>query len=152
MLRVIRDVLYYPPGRTGTRLESALQFLNHVQPRRSVSFIISDFIDQDYERAFRVTAKRHDLISIIVGDKRETTWLAVGLVDWIDAESGQRIVVDTSDLRTRRALAEHRHAEKTALQDLLRTSRADAIEVFAGEAYEREFMRFFRLRERRLRG
>ena len=151
VLRVIREVLYFTPGRKGTKIEPALNFLNHVRPRKSVAFLISDFLDRDYETTLRVTRRRHDLIGVVIGDKRESAWPSVGLVDWEDAETGQRFLVDTSDAPTRRALAHLQSQKRGALLRSLRGTGVDAIEVFAGEPYDREFVKFFRMRERRMK-
>jgi uncharacterized protein (DUF58 family) len=151
VLRVIREVLYHPPRRTGTRIEPALNYLNHVTTRRSVTFIISDFLDTGFQRALRVTARRHDVIAVVVGDPREESWPAVGLVEWIDLETGDRRLVDTSHRPTRRRLQEWQRKEQAGRRELLRAAGVDVIEVQAGTPYDREFVRFFRMRERRFR-
>jgi len=152
VLRVIREVLYFKPGRTGTRIQPALDFLNHVTTRKTVTFLISDFITSEpLKRPLGITARKHDLISIIVGDKREQSWPSVGLVDWIDAETGRRLLVDTSDAGTRRLFGTTQAQRRGELLNLFRTAGIDVIEANAGEPYEREFIKFFRMRERRLK-
>lgn len=151
VLRVIRDVLYFKPKRTGTRIAAAIDFLNRVTTRKTVTFVISDFIDQGYETALRVTARWHDVIGAIIGDKHERSWPSAGVVEWVDAETGSRHLVDTSDARTRRALAAAETDRRETLLKQLRSSGVDAIEVYAGEPYAKEFMRFFAMRERRMR-
>lgn len=151
VLRVIREVLYFQPARKGTRLQPALDFLNQVTTRQCVVFLISDYQDHGYERALRITARKHDLIGMIVGDKREQAWPAVGLVDWLDPETGRRFLVDTSDAATRRALGTRQTQQRRDLLGFLRSSGVDAVEVYAGESYEKELIRFFRKRERRMR-
>lgn len=152
VLRVIREALYFQPAGRGTRIVPALDFLNHVSTRKSVAFLISDFIlDEDITRPLRVTAKRHDVIAVRVGDRREREWPDAGLVDWTDAETGRRVVVDTSDPSTRRALQSMQAKRTAALGTLFATSGVDCIPVNAGEPYERQLVRFFKMRERRLR-
>jgi len=151
VLRVIREILYFQPRRRGTRIVPALDFLNRVNPRRTVSFLISDFLDQDFTRALAITARRHDLIGVVVGDKRERAWPAAGLVDWTDAETGRRFLLDTSDARTRRALTALQTQRRQALLAQLRGAGLDYVEVNAGEPSERELVKFFRMRERRLK-
>ena len=151
VLRVIREVLSFTPRSRGTRLASALEFLNRVAHRRAVAFLVSDFLDDGFERSLRVTARRHDLISVVIGARREREWPAVGLVDWTDAESGERRMVDTASPAVREALGRDWAARRRRLLDTLRSSRCDAVEVCAGEAYERQLIAFFKLRERRLR-
>jgi uncharacterized protein (DUF58 family) len=151
VLRVIRDVLSFQPRGRGTRLAPALEFLGRVAHRRAVAFLISDFLDAGFERSLRVAGRRHDLISVVTGDRREDEWPAVGLVDWTDPETGERRLVDSSSPAVRRALGSLRAARRARLLATLKSSGSDAVEVFAGERYERELVRFFKARERRLR-
>ena len=152
VLRVIREVLYFQPKNRKTRIVPALDFLNHVTNRKTVSFLISDFMTtEELKRPLAVTARRHDLVGIVVGDKRERAWPSVGLVDWVDAETGARHVVDTSDRETRRQLGLMQTQRREQLSDIFTTVGVDAIDVNAGEPYEREFVKFFKRRERRMR-
>jgi uncharacterized protein (DUF58 family) len=149
VLRVVRDVLYFAPKRPGTRIEPALNFLNRVATRKSVTFLISDFLDRDFRRALSVTARRHDLISIIVGDKRESAWPKAGVVEWQDAETGRRHLVDTSNAAARSALTDVQLRRRRELLGTLRGVGVDSIEVIAGEPYVKELITFFKARERR---
>jgi uncharacterized protein (DUF58 family) len=151
VLRVIRDILYFRPARAGTSLAPALRFLDHVRHRRSVAFLVSDYLDTGFQRAMSVTARRHDLVAVLVGDRRESVWPEVGLVAWEDAESGRRVLADSSDPRTRLDLATGQRERREALLQFMRTAGVDTVEVYAGESYEKEFIRFFQARERRLR-
>lgn len=149
VLRVISEILAAQPRSPRTDLEPALKYLNRVTRRRSVAFLVSDFIAPPCERTLRVTARRHDLVSLVVGDKRESALPAVGLVDFEDAETGRRLWVDTAHAPTRRALLARQSARREALLRTLRSARSDAIELNAGESYDRELVRFFRTREKR---
>ena len=152
VLRVIRDVLYFEPRKHGTQLKPALDFLNHVSSRRAVTFLISDFIfDEPLKKPLSITARRHDLIAVLVGDKRERGWPRAGLIEWEDAETGARHLIDTSDRRTLHRLATTQAARRRDTLDTLRKSGIDSIEVYAGEAYDKALMRFFRMREQRMR-
>lgn len=152
VLRVIRDVLHVQPQGRKTRLQPALEFLNRITPRRSITFLISDFLfAEPIEKPLSITARRHDLISVLISDKREHAWPRAGLIDWEDAESGERFLLDTSDTATRRRLAELQTDRRRSLIETLRKRDIDSIEVFAGEPYDRALIRFFRLREQRLK-
>lgn len=151
VLRVIREVLYFKPRHRGTRLEPALTFLNHVIHRKAVCFLISDFLDHGFKRALTVTSKRHDMIAVVVGDQAERMIPAAGLVEFEDAETGRRMLIDTADPETQWILSKLHQQERSTLLQTLRSSGADVIEVNAGEPYDREFVRFFRRRERRMR-
>ena len=149
VLRVVSEILNAKPSSPKTDLEPALRYLNQVVRRRSVAFLISDFIAPSCEHLLRVTARRHDLVSLVIGDKRESALPAVGLVDFEDAETGQRVVVDTSHAPTRRALLARQTERRQILLRQLARARSDAIELHAGERYDRELVRFFRTREKR---
>ncbi|HPY62642.1 MAG TPA: DUF58 domain-containing protein, partial [Kiritimatiellia bacterium] len=95
------------------------------------------------------TARRHDLVSIVIGDKREQALPPVGLVDFADAETGRRILLDTTHPPTRRALLTRQTDRRQRLLQQLTRARSDAIELHAGERYDRELVRFFRRREQR---
>lgn len=149
VLRVIRDALYLRPKRRGTSLSNALKFLNRVTTRRCVMFIISDFIDRDFRASLAVAARRHDVIAVILDDARERTWPAVGIVEWEDAESGARHMVDTSDPAVRQGFAQWTDQRRVALRTELRSVGVETIEVRTGQPYVQELIRFFRARERR---
>ena len=152
VLRVIRETLYFKPRHKQTRLSAALDFLNRVATRKTVSFLISDFLtSENLKRPITLTAKRHDLVSIFVDDRRELSWPSAGVIDWIDAETGRRHLVDTSDAATRRTFGLMQTERRENTEELLRSSGVDIVRIHAGEPYDRELIRFFRQRERRLR-
>src|SRR5262245_9108530 len=95
-LRLIRDVLFYQPSHRGTNLTAGLDYLNRVLRRRAIVFLFSDFLDRDFDRALRRTARRHDLVAVCVRDPREEDLPPVGLVEIEDAETGRHLVIDTS--------------------------------------------------------
>jgi uncharacterized protein (DUF58 family) len=149
VLRVISEILAANPTSPGTDIEPVLKYLNRVTRRRTVTFLISDFIAPPCEQTLRITARRHDLVSFVIGDKRESELPSVGLIDFEDPETGQRLTLDTSYAPTRRALFERQSARREALLKQLRGARSDTIELNAGEPYDRELARFFRQREKR---
>jgi len=149
VLRVIRDVLYFKAKKPGTSIRAALHFLNNIATRKTVTFLISDFIDHDYETALAVSAKRHDLISVQIRDPREYSLVPAGVIEWEDAESGRRVLIDTSDTATRRAFEQQVTQRQSYLRDLLRKRGVDVIELTTGQSYAQELVRFFRKRGHR---
>ena len=123
VLRLIRDVLFHQPRRRGTSLREGLDFLNRVQRRRAVVFLFSDFLDEGYEMSFKRSARRHDLIAIRVTDPREEELPAVGLLRVEDAETGERLLVDTSSRRVRAAYAAAAADRREAVRQLARVVR-----------------------------
>jgi uncharacterized protein (DUF58 family) len=153
VLRVIRDVLSFTPEGHGTDIAVALEYLNKVTTRRTVSFLVSDFFEQpggDYEQALRIASKRHDVIAVTIADPREWELPKLGIMEFQDAETGEIVLIDTASTRARaefRRLAEERIQQRAGL---FRSAGIDAISVQTGEPYVSELLKFFRMRERRL--
>ena len=150
VLRLVREMLSHEPRGKGTNVAPALDYLNHVSTRKNVTFLISDFMFNDeYERLLKVTARRHDFISVVVGDKREIAWPDVGLVNWHDAETGEQVLIDTSSRKVREQLALDQTRRAEAVDALHRKAGIDTIRLFAGEPYDKQFIKFFRQRAQR---
>lgn len=149
VLRVVREVLYFNPRRSGTNIPQALHFLNGVMRRRAVVFLVSDFMAEGYEAALRIANKRHDVIGVTVTDPREEFLPDVGLVSLHDAETGREALVDTSDQEVRRAYTEAGIQRAAQREAAFRRAKADAIHVRTDEPYTSALYRFFRMRERR---
>ncbi|MBV9121862.1 MAG: DUF58 domain-containing protein [Planctomycetes bacterium] len=151
VLRLIRDVLYFQPARTGTSLREGLDYLNRVQRRRAIVFLLSDFLDQGYERPLKRAGRRHDLIAVRITDPRELDLPAVGLLELEDAETGQRVLVDTSSRQVREAFAQAARRRQEDLRQLARAARIDLVEVSTDGGHLEALVHFFQTRERRLR-
>ena len=106
VLRVVREILAAQPESTGTDLKVALETLYKVARRRSVAFVISDFFASGYERALSLASARHDIVPVLIADPRDETMPDVGLANFQDLESGEDILVDTSDRRVREHYAQ----------------------------------------------
>ncbi|MBW7908080.1 MAG: DUF58 domain-containing protein [Kiritimatiellae bacterium] len=150
VLRVIRDTLHYKPRGKKTDIAKALAYLNRVTTRKCVAFLISDFQDTDYIKPLAAAARRHDLIAVRLRDRRETEWPAAGLVELEDAETGERILVDTSDRRVQERLRQRSDEVAAARARDLRGAGVDLIELETNTPYVQQLIRFFRARERRV--
>jgi uncharacterized protein (DUF58 family) len=147
VLRVIRELLYFKPGKTGTSISSALAFLNQVQRRKSVVFLVSDFIDSGFEAPLRVAARRHDCIAVTMSDPREERFEDAGLVQLDDPETGETILADSSSKAFREYYAKEAAARREKLRVLLRQNSIDQIPVSTNADYVDPLVRFFRRRE-----
>mgnify|MGYP001236039675 FL=1 len=149
VLRVVREILTFRPGRTETDIAAALDYLGRVQTRTAVVFLISDFQAERFEKSLRVVSRRHDLIALCISDRLESSLPDVGLTELEDAETGQPVLIDAGS----RAIREHYNklsVEKfTALSELFRSAGIDRIQIRTGTAYLREILDFFRRREKR---
>jgi len=151
VLRVIREVLFGSPESRGTDITGALDYAMKVFSRRSVMFLISDFLSEGYERAVRRAAKRHDLVAIVTGDPREETLPPVGLLEVEDAETGESLVIDTSDPHLQKEFRARAEARREQRKRFFRSSGIDFIELTTGSPYEIPLVRFFEARARRAR-
>ncbi len=151
VLRLIRDVLFFKPEHTGTSVREALDFLNRVSHRRAIVFLLSDFLDQGFERSLRHAGRRHDLIAVRITDPREEELPAVGFLELEDTETGQRLLLDTGKRKVRDAYAQAARSRREEVSKLLRSAQVDLIEVATIGGHLDALVRFFRLRERRLR-
>jgi len=148
VLRVIRELLYFRPKHKGTDIGNALKFLNRVQTRTSVVFLVSDFISAGFEAPLRVAAKRHDLVTISVSDPREEFIPSIGLVELEDAETGETTLFDTRNRRAVEQYRKERAARRARLDELFRSTGVDEIRVSTESGYVTPIVKFFRKREK----
>jgi len=150
-LRVLRELLYHPAEGRGTDVAGALEYLARVTRRRAVVFLVSDFMAGGYGQALSVAARRHDLVAVRVGDRREEDVPPMGFVEFEDPESGERVVVNTSGRGFRERFRKTRAAERGRVDELFRRSGIDSVDVTTGVPYDRALRRFFEERARRVR-
>lgn len=151
VLRVVREVLCHEPRGRGTDIGKALRSAMTSLKKRSIVFVISDFIDANYEFALRVAARRHDVVAISVSDPREVELPNLGLIEVEDAETGERRLVDTGSRRVRESHARRQAQVVNERRVLLRRMGVDLLEVATNTPYDVPIMKFFQLRERKLR-
>ena len=151
VLRVVREILAFEPRHLRTDIALALDTLNHLVRKRAVVFLVSDLLDQDYDRQLRLTARRHDLIAVILSDRREQEFPPIGLVHLQDAETGQGRIVDTTSATFRRQWAETSRIRLEERDALLRRVGIDRVDIQTEAPYERPLLQFFRMRQRRYR-
>lgn len=145
-LRIVRDLLALVPRGRGTDLAGALRFAQRVMKRRGIVAVISDFQDQDYERALGVLRRRHDVIALHLLDPREGEFPDAGLVALLDPETAERVVVDASRPDVRHRLAANSWNEARLA---FKRTRVDALPLSTAESYEKPLSAFFKARERR---
>jgi uncharacterized protein (DUF58 family) len=152
VLRVISEILSFEPRSPRTNLAGALQFVGRIARRRAVTFLISDFLQptETYERALRITSRRHDLVPVAVTDPLELGLPAVGLVELGDPETGEVVVFDTSGPEAKAFAREARRAVD-ARESLFRRLDMDALRVSTDKPYLPALTSFFEARARRLR-
>lgn len=148
VFRIIREILFFSPGKRATSLAAALTFVNQVFPRRAVVAVLSDFLDDAFEPALKIASVRHDLIALLIYDARERQLPDVGWVCMEDAETGEILEVNTSSPKVR-ATFEHRARERSErLRKTLQRTKTDFVEIATSSAYHLTLRSFFERRAR----
>ncbi len=150
-LRVIREILGYQPRKKKTMLSGALEYLYRIQTRTSVIFLISDFMDEGYEKALKILSRKHDVIAIYLRDALERQFPKVGLVELVDRENGDTLLVDTASPLFHKRFRQMADARQASLEKLFKRLQIDCIEIPADTSYIEPLFRFFKSRERERR-
>ncbi|MBI2441972.1 MAG: DUF58 domain-containing protein [Lentisphaerae bacterium] len=150
-MRLVREVLAAEETRRETDLRAALQFLNKVQKRRAVVFLISDFMAEGFENELRVTARRHDLIACPIADQREQSLPPVGLLEVLNPETGEILLVDTHSRRLLESFQRQAAAEQEALAKQFQRFKMDCLRLTTDRPFVDDVHRLFYLRRQRLR-
>lgn len=150
-LHLIRQLVALEPVARPTDLAAALDYLNRVQRRRAVVFLLSDFLAPAAWSTMAVTSRRHDLVAITVADPREHELPDVGVLRLRDAETGQVVEVDTHHRRVRERFREDAAQERQERSEQLRKIGVDELAIGTDEDYVARLRQFFDMRERRLR-
>jgi len=149
VLRVIREIMNHEPQGRGTDMAAALDYLDRVTHRRCVTFLLSDFLVGDVQRSLAAARRRHDLIAVAIDDPTDSALPPVGLLALEDPESGETLIVDTSDARVGRAFSARRSEAVRARDRMLRNAGVDTIVVRNDTPYTQALISFFRRRGRR---
>lgn len=151
VLRLIRQLVDQRPLAGETDLGQALEYLNRVQKRRAVVFLLSDFLGKCPTKTLAVTRRRHDMTAVVVSDQRELELPDVGFIRLKDAETGEVVEVDTRHPRVRELFAANSAARTSELTTALQKTGIDQLSIETTGDYLRELRRFFRMREKRFR-
>ena len=147
-LYIVRELLSKEPRGTGTAVHTALRYFNNVTRQKSIAFILSDFIDANYEDALRIAAKKHDVIGIKLYDQMDKELPHAGLVQVRDLESGQTRWVNTDDNYTRHSYEREFFRLTEYSSQAFKKAGCDLLHVKTGEDYVRVLQRFFLSRNR----
>ena len=149
VLRIVRELLTHGIEGRGTTWSAGLDFMNRVVRRRSIVFLLSDFLAPIDTRLFRVTSRRHDLVALWVEDPREATLPAVGRILVEDLETGRTRWVNTDDPRIRESYRAARADAHERARRAFAGSRCEAVQLSTAASYLPPLLRFFQSRRRR---
>ena len=149
ILRIIRELLDFQPEDSGTNLSEALKYLNNVIKKRSITFVLSDFMDRDYSDSLSIAKRRHDIVGIRIYDPKEMEVPDIGLVRVVDAETNKLMWLDTSRKSVREAYAKQYRDNVEYCRTAFLKSGADLISIRTDESYTNALLKFFKRRESR---
>lgn len=151
IMRIVREALYFKPTGRGTDISLALEYLNRVTRRKTVTFLISDFYASNFTNALSIANKRHDIVAVTITDPAEITMAPLGVVRFTDAETGAQTVVDTSDKDFARAYKAEALRRIDERKKLFQSINVDSVDIRTDVPYSRTLFSFFRKRGRRAR-
>ena len=149
VLRLIREILYFKPEGTQTDISGALEYFNRVIKKKSVVFLVSDFLSEDYLKPLQIANNKHDVIAIKISDPREIKFENVGLIELEDAETGETLLIDTSSSGFREDFARQAEADSFGLKRSLKLINMDFIQIITNQSYIVPLINFFKLRGKR---
>ncbi len=147
VLRIIRELLDYKPAGKGTDLAEALRYLNNFLKKRSIAFVLSDFMTRDYEDALRVAARRHDITGIHLYDPAEQELPPVGLIHTLDPETGEQLWIDSSDKSTRKKYEDWFKGNYTYFKNTFLKSNSGVVSIQTNESYVNALLKYFKRRQ-----
>ncbi len=146
ILRIIREIIYFEPENKGTDIGMALKYLNNVNKKRSIVFILSDFLTKDYETPLRIAGKKHDVIGIHIFDQAEYKLPSVGLVKIMDSETDKTMILDTSSKIIKQKYEEWYAANYKYFKNNFNRLGLDIIDIQVKDDYTRALHKFFKRR------
>ena len=148
ILRIIRELLEYQPSNNLTDISEALAFLSGVLKKKAIVFLLSDFIDSNYEKTLKVAAKKHDLTGIRIYDKLETSIPRMGLVPMIDAETRVISWIDTDSRKIRESYSSEYEKNANNFSILFKKNGAGSISCGVSDSYVKKLLGYFKNRNR----
>ena len=146
VLRIIRELIEFKPYSKKTDINSALEFLNKVMKKKSIAFLLSDFISSDYEKSLKIVSKKHDLTGIKVYDKLEEFIPNLGLVQMFDQELGEIKLIDTSSSKIRKNYKNQMFMNFKKFNDVFTRNGAGTISCRTDESYIKKLLNYFKNR------
>jgi uncharacterized protein (DUF58 family) len=149
VLRLIREILYFKPEGTKTDIGGALEYFSRVIKKKSVVFLVSDFLSEDYLKPLQIANNKHDVIAIKISDPRELKFENVGLIELEDAETSETLIIDTGSAAFRRDFAQQAEEDNFGLKRSLKLINLDFIQIITNQSYIVPLINFFKLRGKR---
>ncbi len=147
VLRIIRELIEFKPENTGTDISEAVKYFNNVTKKRSITFIISDFIDNNFDDSLKIVSKKHDTIAVQIYDKAETAIPNLGLIKIKNPETNEFFIFDTSSKENRRLYKDWWDKKNIEINNIFKKAKIDSINIKTDESYIVPLQKFFKKRE-----
>ena len=149
ILRIIRQVLAFEAKEKKTDIALAIEYFNNVMKKRTICFVLSDFLSTEFEKPLKIASKKHDIIALRIHDKRENSLPNVGIIPLQDAENDSISYVDTSSQKVRELFHNKQEEKQAYLKKLFQKCGVDIIDISTGSDYVKPLMNFFKNRGKR---
>ncbi len=146
ILRIIRELLNHQPQQSQTNISEALRFLTNVIKKKCTAFLISDFVNSDFDNALSIAAKKHDIVALQVTDKAEGELVNLGLLKTRDPETGHYQWIDTSNAAVRKNYREWWKNVRETNKNIFKRTGVDMVTLYTGQDYVRELLNLFKRR------
>jgi uncharacterized protein (DUF58 family) len=146
ILRIIKELLEFEPVNTKTNTADALRYFNNIVKKRSIAFVISDFLDENYEDALKLTNKKHDMVGFKVSDPSEIELPNIGYAKFLDPETNEVYWVNTTSEKIRKEYAKQAKLHRDVTKEIMRKSGVDYTEIYTNRPYIKPLMNLFRKR------
>ena len=148
-LRILRDILYFQPQSKKTDISKAVEYIYRLQKKRSIIFVISDFLDKDFSHSLQLLSKKHDVIALQVLDKNELQLPKSGVLHLQDPETGAKFTVNSQNSKIREKYSQLVLAQQQQLATDFKKMKIDLVKLRTDLRYAPELMKFFKFRLRR---
>lgn len=142
--RLLRDLLYFKPVGRKTNLSSCAAFLQGFLKKRATVFFMSDFFDQNYEQSLRFLAKKHEVIACVINDPIEENFPDLGLIEFEDSETGERVLLDTAAAYTKQKVKQNFYFQNEARDKMLKKSQVDKIVISTQGDFVQPLIAYFK--------
>jgi len=149
ILRIIRQVLAFEAKEKKTDVSLAIEYFNNVMKKRTICFVLSDFISSEFEKPLKIASKKHDIIALRINDRRENSLPNIGIIPLQDAEDNSISYVDTSSQKVRELFYNKQEEKQAYLKKLFPKCGVDMIDISTGSDYVKPLMNFFKNRGKR---
>ncbi len=147
-LRILRDILYFEPENVKTDIKNAVEYIYRLIKKRSIIFVISDFLDSDYQDSLKLLAKKHDVIALRIMDRAELEIPDAGLLHLIDPETNSAFTLNSSSKTIRKKYNATVQKQENEIKENFRKIKVDLVTLYTDKPYVPELMKFFKFRIR----